>query len=177
MKLTKNCFLGFGAPVPRTALGRTTAVVFSAIGIPLHFLLVLNLGMVLARRLQRWSTNYLPYSLDATLNEKKSKTFDFTASLPKWLHWFPIVTGIPYYIFGVLVFGVARQRSFESFLFPLDFTATGGVAQTPGYTRISYGLYLEGAVMIGGIAVSLLQNSATGKMTEIGLKLGLLTNS
>ncbi|XP_044737332.1 TWiK family of potassium channels protein 7-like isoform X2 [Chrysoperla carnea] len=168
--------LGFGAPVPRTTMGRTTAVVFSAIGIPLHFLLILNIGMVLARRLQRWSTAYPSYTLD-NLNEKKCHSFDINIALPKWLNWFPVGTGIAYYILGTLIFGVARSRKFESFLFPLDFTATGGVGLTPGYMRIGYGLYLEGAVILGGIAISLLQNSATSKLTDIGLKLGLLTNS
>lgn len=61
-------------------------------------------------------------------------------------------------------------------MFPLDFTAAGGVAKTPGYLRILYGLYLEFAVMLASLVVSLLQVSASRGIINLGLKLGLLTN-
>ncbi|CAG9829347.1 unnamed protein product [Diabrotica balteata] len=38
---------GFGAPIPRTPLGRETAVIFAAIRIPFHFLLILNMEFAL----------------------------------------------------------------------------------------------------------------------------------
>lgn len=53
---TLNCVSGFGAPVPRTTAGRSSAVVFAAIGIPAHFLLILNTGIFLAVRLQSFAT-------------------------------------------------------------------------------------------------------------------------
>ena len=40
--------LGFGAPVPRTTAGRVSAVVFAAVGIPLHLILILNVGQLSA---------------------------------------------------------------------------------------------------------------------------------
>jgi len=51
---------GFGAPVPRTTMGRTSAVIFAAIGIPLHLLLVLNIGMLVAVKLQFLATRWQP---------------------------------------------------------------------------------------------------------------------
>lgn len=78
---------------------------------------------------------------------------------------------------GVILFGFARQRDVvDCFMFPLDFTAAGGVAKTPGYLRILYGLYLEFAVMLASLVVSLLQVSASRGIINLGLKLGLLTN-
>jgi hypothetical protein len=74
-RLSPNCFTvqvmyikenvlyilqGFGAPVPRTTMGRMSAVIFSAIGIPLHLLLVLNIGMLVAVKLQYLATRWQP---------------------------------------------------------------------------------------------------------------------
>jgi hypothetical protein len=53
-------FQGFGAPVPRTTMGRMAAVIFSAIGIPLHLLLVLNVGMLVAVKLQFLAARWQP---------------------------------------------------------------------------------------------------------------------
>lgn len=79
---------------------------------------------------------------------------------------------------GILCFGIARSRPIEeSLLFPLDFTAAGGLSTVVGYVRILYGLYLEGAVTIAAIAVAVLRVSATQSLTNIGLKYGLLTEA
>lgn len=79
---------------------------------------------------------------------------------------------------GVLLFGFLRKReAFDSFLFPLDFTAAGGVATVPGYIKICYAVYLEVAVTLAALVVSLLQASATRSLVDVGLKLGLLTNT
>lgn len=43
--------LGFGAPVPRTVVGRVCALIFAGFGVPLHLLLVLNVGLLFAVRL------------------------------------------------------------------------------------------------------------------------------
>lgn len=82
---------------------------------------------------------------------------------------------VAYYILGILCFGVARSRPIEaSVLFPLDFTAAGGLSTIVGYMRILYGLYLEGAVAIAAIVVAMLRVSATQSLTNIGQKYGLL---
>lgn len=78
----------------------------------------------------------------------------------------------------MILFGVARQRdAVDCFMFPLDFTAAGGLGKTPGYLRILYGLYLEFAVTLASLVVSLLQVSASRGIINLGLKLGLLTNT
>lgn len=156
---------GFGAPVPRTALGRGAAVLFSAVGIPLHFLLILNMGNLGAVRLQQLAFG-------------SSSTDIPTSPRPIWLKWFPVAAIVFYYFMGVILFGVVRQRSaVDSFMFPLDFTAAGGVATTYGHIRILYALYLEFAVTLAALVLSLTQASATRGIVDIGLRLGLLTNT
>lgn len=62
-------------------------------------------------------------------------------------------------------------------MFPLDFTAAGGVANVEGQVRIFYALYLEMAMTLATIVVSLLQASASRGIVDVGLKLGLLINT
>ncbi|KAJ9590758.1 hypothetical protein L9F63_016274 [Diploptera punctata] len=205
--------LGFGAPVPRTTLGRMSAVIFSAIGIPLHLLLVLNVGMLVAVKLQYLATRWQPGTsfhkalFQCCCQYKKRKSASpiqreshipidpatslevagFTQSKisvnpslspPRWLKWFPPAAILLYYILGVLIFGVGRSQPFAAcLLFPLDFTAAGGVGLTSGTVRTCYAIYLEGAVTLAAISVSVLQVSASRGLTDLGLKLGLLTNS
>ncbi|XP_057657976.1 uncharacterized protein LOC130894939 isoform X3 [Diorhabda carinulata] len=157
--------LGFGAPVPRTPLGRGVAVLFAAIGIPLHFLLILNMGNLGSIRLQQ-----LAYRNCLTEVPSTPK--------PKWLKFFPLLSIVCYYILGVILFGVVRQRQpIDCLMFPLDFTAAGGVATVEGKVRIFYALYLELAMTLAATIVSLLQASASRGIVDIGLKLGLLTNT
>lgn len=97
---------------------------------------------------------------------------------PAWLKLFPFFAIPVYYMTGLLLFGVARGKDFpEMFLFPLDFTAAGGVASTYGPVRIAYAMYLEGAVILASTNVALLRVSATRGFTSLALKLGLMTNS
>ncbi|XP_033342145.1 uncharacterized protein LOC117229648 [Megalopta genalis] len=160
--------LGFGAPVPRTTSGRTITVIFAAIGTPAHFLLVMNIGLILALRLQRYAIS----REKARYDEEELK---YLLPVPRWVKIFPFVCIATYYLMGILCFGVARSRPFAaSILFPLDFTAAGGLSTILGYVRILYGLYLEGAVTIIAVALAVLRVSATQNLTHIGLKYGLL---
>ncbi|XP_011305710.1 uncharacterized protein [Fopius arisanus] len=162
--------LGFGAPVPRTTPGRTVAVVFAAIGIPAHFLLILNVGLFLAMKLQKFAIRrkYGNHETEASDNLKA----------PGWVKAVPFCCIGGYYILGIIGFGVSRLRPVAaSLLFPLDFTAAGGLANTSGLVRIFYGLYLEGAVTIAAVAVAVLRVSASESLTNIGLKYGLLTEA
>ncbi|EGI64077.1 PREDICTED: potassium channel subfamily K member 6-like isoform X2 [Acromyrmex echinatior] len=161
--------LGFGAPVPRTTAGRTVGVIFAAIGIPAHFLLILNFGLMVAFRLQK----YALIRQGVQLNSAESS---YSKRMPKWIQILSFVGTVIYYVLGVLCFGIARSRPIAaSLLFPLDFTAAGGLSTIVGYVRILYGLYLEGAVTIAAIMVAILRVSATQSLTNIGLKYGLLT--
>ncbi|XP_014614586.1 PREDICTED: uncharacterized protein LOC106792618 isoform X2 [Polistes canadensis] len=166
--------LGFGAPVPRTNAGRTAAIVFAAIGIPVHFLLIMNVGILLAVRLQE-------YAIRKTSNKDLRDPIEISCSprpVPKWVKFVPFLCIGGYYILGVLCFGIARSRPLAaSVLFPLDFTAAGGLSTTCGYVRVFYAIYLEGAVIIAAVAVAVLRVSATQSLTNIGLRYGLLTEA
>ncbi|XP_034176350.2 uncharacterized protein LOC117602439 isoform X2 [Osmia lignaria lignaria] len=78
--------LGFGAPVPRTTIGRTVTVIFAAIGIPAHFLLIMNVGLLLAIRLQR-------YAISRKFDEYDQKDPKYLAPIPKWVKIVPFVFG------------------------------------------------------------------------------------
>ncbi|XP_074110638.1 uncharacterized protein LOC141534901 isoform X1 [Cotesia typhae] len=163
--------LGFGAPVPRTTPGRTVAVVFAAIGIPAHFLLIFNLGLLLAVRLQQYAV-HKRYGADHDVEAIER------LPVPRWVKIFPFVLIAGYYLLGIIGFGAGRSRPLAaSLLFPLDFTAAGGLASTSGFVRIAYGLYLEGAVTIAAVTVAALRVSASESLTNIGRKYGLLVEA
>lgn len=80
-----------------------------------------------------------------------------------------------YYLLGIIGFGIGRSRPLAAcVLFPLDFTAAGGLGQTSSLVRLIYAAYLEVAVTIASVAVAILRVSATQSLTNIGLKYGLL---
>ncbi|KAG7207122.1 hypothetical protein KM043_000997 [Ampulex compressa] len=169
--------LGFGAPVPRTTAGRTVAVVFAALGIPAHFLLIMNIGILLAMRLRRYvaGRGRCEGAEGAGRSERQVHSAPAAARTPRWLKAVPLLCTGGYYLAGILCFGACRARPFAaSLLFPLDFTAAGGLSTTAGYVRVLYGLYLEGAVTIAAVALAVLRVSATQSLTNLGLKYGLL---
>lgn len=179
-------------------------VFFAGIGIPLHFLLVMNIGLMLASHMQIHAINH----------KYKQRDIDIANSVPsvsKWIKVIPILCicklnlklnqrlylilliyqkaisfryyilfllAVFYYVIGVLLFGIARLRPFSaSVLFPLDFTAAGGLATTSGHVRIFYGLYLEAAVTLASVAVAVFRVSTSQSLTNIGLKYDLLTSA
>lgn len=77
-------FTGFGAPVPRTTSGRTVAVVFAAIGIPAHFLLILNFGLMVAIRLQRYANARRGVRFD-------NVEYNHSMPMPRWVKIVPFV--------------------------------------------------------------------------------------
>lgn len=136
-------------------------------------MLILNIGNLVAGKLQlvfsRKTESTIP------VNNEISAT-NYTPS--PILKWFPLVSIIIYYVLGAILFGFVRRRNvIDSLMFPLDFTAAGGVALTSGHVRIFYAIYLESAVMLAATIVSLIQASATRGIVDVGLKLGLLTNT
>lgn len=74
--------LGFGAPVPRTTAGRTVGVIFAAIGIPAHFILVLNIGLMVAVRLRR-----LAIARRGVRFEHAESTY--SVPMPRWVKILP----------------------------------------------------------------------------------------
>ncbi|XP_015593302.1 TWiK family of potassium channels protein 7 [Cephus cinctus] len=173
--------LGFGAPVPRTTPGRIVTVVFAAIGIPAHFLLVLNIGILLAIRLRRYAVLRQRRRQTDKQHGNRNDIGDEAEEgllLSKWVKLLPFVFIGAYYLLGIIGFGVGRARPFAAcLLFPLDFTVAGGLATTSGPVRIIYAIYLEGAVTIAAVAVAILRVSATQSLTNVGLKYGLLTDA
>ncbi|GLH07050.1 TWiK family of potassium channels protein 7, partial [Gryllus bimaculatus] len=59
-------------------------------------------------------------------------------------------------------------------LFPLDFTATGGVGRVAGALRAVYALYLEGAVLLAFTGVALHRADAARGLTALGLRWRLI---
>ncbi|KAK0093293.1 hypothetical protein PV326_013887 [Microctonus aethiopoides] len=160
--------LGFGAPVPRTTSGRSVAVIFAAIGIPAHFLLMFNLSLLLAVRLQRFAIRK-KHGSDCDMETLQHEP------VPRWVKVMPFIWIAIYYSIGMIGFGAGRSRPLAaSVLFPLDFTAAGGLATTSSVVRIIYGLYLEGAVTLAAITIAVLRVSASESLTNIGLKYNLL---
>lgn len=96
MMLFSSLLKGFGAPVPRTPEGRGAAVLFAAIGIPLHFLLILNIGNLTAIKLQLF------------VLRKCSTDFPENAETPTpqptWFKWFPFILIAFYYVLGTYQF-------------------------------------------------------------------------
>jgi hypothetical protein len=145
---------GFGAPVPRTLVGRSATLIFSAVAIPLHLILVVNFGALVAESLQR------------VLVRRRSSQSDLVTS-PAWFCWLPVVAVVLHYAFGVVVFG-------GTVLFPLLFTTAGGVGQRSSLERIIYAMYLECAVILAGISINIWRISATSGCLSFGLRHNLL---
>lgn len=78
-------FTGFGAPVPRTTAGRTVGVIFAVIGIPAHFLLILNFGVMVAVRLQRYAL-----ARRGTRSDNGESSYS-TMLMPRWVKILPFV--------------------------------------------------------------------------------------
>lgn len=103
-------------------------------------------------------------------------TIYFLVSVP--ISYIKLIHRILLTFTGLLLFGVLRGKCLpEVLLFPLDFTAAGGVASTPGLLRIAYAAYLEIAVMLASTNVALLRVFATRGFTTFGIRQGLMINT
>lgn len=78
-------FIGFGAPVPRTTAGRTVGVIFAVVGIPAHFLLVLNFGLMIAVRLQRYANARRMQS------QQCDEETSYSTPMPRWVKIIPFI--------------------------------------------------------------------------------------
>ncbi|KAJ8720768.1 hypothetical protein PYW08_006233 [Mythimna loreyi] len=166
--------LGFGAPVPQTTGGRTSALIYSMLAVPVHFCLFLNASMCIVVRVEmqhderrRSLQDERPFVLGRTIpqtgespNCSRSsevlkaykrgvgkKIMRFLSVLGACRSF--ILFGILYYMCGVAAFGLARGNSaLDVALFPLEFTTSGGLDSVKGHVRILYGWYVEGAMML-----------------------------
>ncbi|CAG5104410.1 Protein of unknown function [Cotesia congregata] len=128
-------------------------------------------GLLLAVRLQQYAVRKR-YGADHDVEAIER------LPVPQWVKIFPFILIAGYYLLGIIGFGAGRSRPLAaSLLFPLDFTAAGGLASTSGFVRIAYGLYLEGAVTIAAVTVAALRVSASESLANIGRKYGLLVEA
>ncbi|XP_075982467.1 uncharacterized protein LOC142980773 [Anticarsia gemmatalis] len=172
--------LGFGAPVPQTVAGRTSALVYAILAVPTHFYLMMNISTFLVVHIEAYTKQ-----LKRRFREKKSLfgkntlenespncnrnsellknrrgVSDKIMRLLGMLgacHGVPIV-GLLYYIFGACVFGVLRGLGAQdTLMFPIQFTTSGALAHIAGHVRILYGLYIEVAMTLLACALAILR--------------------
>jgi len=143
--------------VPRTLIGRSAALIYSSVAIPLHLIWVVNFGALVAENLQR------------VLVRRRSSQCDYI-SCPTWFSWLPVLVIVAHYVFGIVLFGGV-------ILFPLMFTTAGGVGQRSSFERTVYAVYLECAVIIAGISINVWRISATSSCLSFGLRHNLLARS
>ncbi|XP_039747873.1 uncharacterized protein LOC120625030 [Pararge aegeria] len=180
--------LGFGAPVPHTLWGRTSALAYAILAVPTHIYLMVNASTCVVVRLQAYArhlrdrisgnvgdltkSNYKRrdsqyISRNPELSPLKSskwntrKTIGYCCGVLGAGHCIPLAT-VTYYTLGVVSFGVLRNKSpFETFMFPLEFTTTGGLEHVEGYVRIFYGFYVEGAMCLLACSLATLRRSGS----------------
>uniref|UniRef100_A0A2A4IXM9 Potassium channel domain-containing protein n=1 Tax=Heliothis virescens TaxID=7102 RepID=A0A2A4IXM9_HELVI len=161
--------LGFGAPVPQTWMGRTSALIYAAFAVPTHFYLMLNASMCIVVRIEACLNRLRcdPDKRDTVLHNgtespncsRSSEVLKSTRScvrknimrllgvlgVCRWM----FLTAVLYYLCGAVAFGLVREREpLDIAMFPLEFTTSGGLDRVTGYVRILYGWYVEGAVML-----------------------------
>ncbi|XP_061380888.1 uncharacterized protein LOC116774541 [Danaus plexippus] len=155
--------LGFGAPVPHTLWGRTSALIYALLAVPTHIYLMVNASTYFVVRLDEYTMylrenccrkiysnteNTQDNSRDSDAREctKKyslRKTFMRCISVLGIGRCVPLVT-LTYYVIGVTLFGIIRNKPpFETIVFPIEFTTTGGLDRVEGFVRVLYGLYVE----------------------------------
>ncbi|XP_045778820.1 uncharacterized protein LOC123876553 [Maniola jurtina] len=165
--------LGFGAPVPHTLWGRTSALVYAILAVPTHIYLMVNASTcavvhleACARHLRDKISGDLGELTKSNFNKRdipinshnseiiKSSKLNARKSIICCLRVFGVGRGIPlatvsYYTLGLVSFGVLRGKSpSKTFMFPLEFTTSGGLDHVEDYVRILYGFYVEGAMCL-----------------------------
>ncbi|KAJ8728825.1 hypothetical protein PYW07_006521 [Mythimna separata] len=194
--------LGFGAPVPQTTWGRTSALIYAIFAVPVHVCLMLNLSMCIVVRaeaqlndLRRSLQEKRPFDLGRTSPQngensncsRSSEVLKATRSgigkkIMRFLSVFGAcrsvtVIGILYYACGAATFGVARgNTSLDIALFPLEFTTSGGLDSIKGHVRILYGCYVEGAMILlsCGLATVRRHSANTGGAVRLAEKYRLI---
>ncbi|CAG5040990.1 unnamed protein product [Parnassius apollo] len=183
--------LGFGAPVPHTILGRISALVYAILAVPTHIYLMWNVSTCIVvnieQRTEKMKRKYCAQK--KTIREKsdlesikgnsnRSEKSEVFKKQTLHRYKFFVMLGIfcsdhcillsmaIYYVFGVVGFGVLRNRTpLEIVMFPLEFTTTGGLENVTGYVRIIYGFYVEGAMCLLACLVSNIRRFSSSPVT------------
>ncbi|XP_072945626.1 uncharacterized protein [Epargyreus clarus] len=185
--------LGFGAPVPYTVWGRTSALIYAILAVPTHIYLMVNASTCVVVNVDEY-TQHLKAKLDDK-TAKANSTFENTRDNPshsrdseflkvsnEWKirkglrsilsvfcfgRCIPLAT-VVYYLLGLISFGVLRERTaLESVMFPLEFTTTGGLERVESHVRILYGFYVEGAMCLLACALATLKRHSSAALADV----------
>ncbi|KAG6446915.1 hypothetical protein O3G_MSEX004668 [Manduca sexta] len=168
--------LGFGAPVPQTLWGRTSALIYALLAVPTHIYLMVNMSTCVnvhvesfIDRLRRKIQDKNPLVEGKTgLDNKKgspncsrnsevlktSKMCNFRRKIMRVIGVLFACRCVPlamtaYYVTGAVAFGVLRDKEpLEVVMFPLEFTTSGGLEHVKSFVRVLYGFYVEGAMTL-----------------------------
>ncbi|XP_047538682.1 uncharacterized protein LOC125072201 [Vanessa atalanta] len=156
--------LGFGAPVPHTLLGRTSALLYAILAIPTHIYLMVNASTCMIVHVEAY-TKHLKDNFCGKFSEHKH---DFRCfGIIGAGRCVPLAT-IAYYIIGVVAFGILRNKTpLETAMFPLEFTTTGGLEHVEGYVRIFYGFYVEGAMCLLACVLAIVRRHGSSIFSSI----------
>ncbi|XP_026330986.1 uncharacterized protein LOC113238354 isoform X2 [Hyposmocoma kahamanoa] len=180
--------LGFGAPVPQTMGGRTSTLVYAIIAVPTQIYLMVNASTCIVIHVED-CIQRLMQSVDevgvfkftdehdrehagreAEENSKCRQKFSTVISFMCMGRCMPL-TIFSYYVFGLLIFGLTRNKAVsEMVMFPLEFTTTGGLEKVESHVRILYGLYVEGAMMVLACALDSVRRHSGSAAASMSLK-------
>ncbi|XP_049697400.2 uncharacterized protein LOC110373277 [Helicoverpa armigera] len=184
--------LGFGAPMPQTNWGRTSALIYAAFAVPAHFYLMLNASLCIVVRVQACLNRLRcdPDKPDTVLhNETESPNCSRSSEVLKSptrrgvrkkimrllgmlsvCRW-TFLTAVLYYLCGAVAFGWARERKpVDIAMFPVEFTTTGGLDRVTGNVRFLYGWYVEGAVLLLSCGLTMLRQQGGSVVAYIAEK-------
>ncbi|CAH2088011.1 unnamed protein product [Euphydryas editha] len=185
--------LGFGAPVPHTIWGRTSALVYAFFAIPTHIYLMVNASTCMLVHIEAYKKQ-LKENFWGKFTEHKhdfvnkresahcSNNSEISKPTKRWNlrrkivrcfevigagHCVPLTT-VSYYIIGVVAFGILRSKTpLETAMFPLEFTTTGGLELVEGYVRVLYGFYVEGAMCLLACILACLRRHGSSLFSSI----------
>lgn len=181
---------GISTPLPMTGGGKIGAFIFTILGVPMHLMLLTNLGRTVALKVQilakdveikfyelrRRISNVRKFGEDLGRDKDKwpEKIFIEEFKPPEWLCHLPILIIFLYYLFGCIIFG-----SFEDFfsfcLFPITFSSTN--YHSTDLARFGYACYLEGLAVLISVNIALWRDSPYEGFASIGTSLRFMTNS
>ncbi|XP_028159536.1 uncharacterized protein LOC114352219 [Ostrinia furnacalis] len=197
--------LGFGAPVPQTTWGRTSALIYAVLAVPIHIYLMVNASTCVVAKVGSWVEKLRTrlekrrHSADngttagfnrespncrrntELMKVKKRKAFILRRRILRFLNALCIGRCVPaaavlYYVGGAICFGAMRGRTpLETIMFPLEFTTTGGLENVENYIRILYGFYIEGAMALLACALATLRAHSSATVNFMSDKYRLFT--
>ncbi|XP_059056878.1 uncharacterized protein LOC131850601 [Achroia grisella] len=177
--------LGFGAPVPQTLWGRSSALVYAVLAVPTHIYLMVNASTCVVHNVDQFIRRSRRFDRKKTVNSEdtsncggnsgiircsnKTMCYKITSLLNVLFAGRCVpLAAILYYTSGAVAFGLMRGKTGpEVALFPLEFTTSGGLEQVKSHVRILYGLYVEGAMSLLACALATLRRNSSEATNSI----------